>query len=686
MKKVIGKLLLTLLLCACLFACSSNEDNAFDAGSMSSGAGGTVGGASEPAGGASEPVGGASEPVGGAGGTAGAATKGPIPARCTGDGSTVALIGDGYIALSRKIPSLLTQYSGQTYRDYSEGGTLIEAVRQQAQKAYSEGPTETLIMTGGGNDAILNTNCLISGLSNETCKSDVDKALSVLSRIFEEAETAGVKEIIFFYYPHIIYMPQFLNVLDDYAIPIAQKACESRTKLDCTFIDTRDDFGGDNSGQYLILDGINPNAEGSEIIANLVYKVMQDNCANGLEMGGKEEVTPVGGSGGQTAGQGGQAGAGTGGIAGSSGAGGVAGSAGMAGTGTGGTGGTGTSGTGGASGTGASGTGGDGGTIGPQDPACLSSLTTCKTRSTDACNAFIVPTATAFDTQVKDGITLELGPYGAIMEPNVGIGFEVAIALNDNDAACLVFANTTFMEPPALNADLMNSTGVNLRLHTVYRPACMKDGEKYPVLIWGNGTCAKPEGYGALLRYIASYGYFVFAANSRYVGFNNAMIYSLNFAFAANDDPSSPYYQRLDTAKVGAMGHSQGCTATVVAGADDRIKAVILFNMNSSASKTFLAMSGEMDISGQNAMQMASALATSRVPGAYMFFHKIPRTGNFSGHLTLMRQPERVAPAAVGWWQYILSGDTTARELFVGDNCGLCGQDADFQYDQKDLP
>ena len=247
MKRVFGKLLLTLWLGACLVACGS------DGGDSGDDAGGT-------------------------------AAKGLIPKRCTGDGSTVALIGDGYIALSKEIPGFLAQYSGQIYRDYSAGGTLIEDVRQQAQKAYAAGQTETLIMTGGGNDAILNTNCLISGLGNATCKSDVDKALSVLPLIFDEAEAAGVKEIIFFYYPHIIYMPQFMNALDDYAIPVAQPACENRTKLDCTFIDIRDDFGGDNSLPYLIMDGINPNTQGSEIIAKLVWAAMQDNCANGLKI------------------------------------------------------------------------------------------------------------------------------------------------------------------------------------------------------------------------------------------------------------------------------------------------------------------------------------------------------------------------------------------------------------------
>jgi hypothetical protein len=63
----------------------------------------------------------------------------------------------------------------------------------------------------------------------------------------------------------------------------------------------------------------------------------------------------------------------------------------------------------------------------------------------------------------------------------------------------------------------------------------------------------------------------------------------------------------------------------------------------------------------------------------------IPGTGALSGHLTLMTEPHRVVDATTGWWLYTLKGDTTARDLFVGDSCGLCNMDASFEYGQKGL-
>jgi pimeloyl-ACP methyl ester carboxylesterase len=50
-------------------------------------------------------------------------------------------------------------------------------------------------------------------------------------------------------------------------------------------------------------------------------------------------------------------------------------------------------------------------------------------------------------------------------------------------------------------------------------------------------------------------------------------------------DEAARHYQRLDTTKVGAMGHSQGGNAITAAASDARIQAVILLNAGTSASK-----------------------------------------------------------------------------------------------------
>ena len=235
------------------------------------------------------------------------------------------------------------------------------------------------------------------------------------------------------------------------------------------------------------------------------------------------------------------------------------------------------------------------------------------------------------------------------------------------------------------DSDQLNDLGdLKLSLYTVYRPSTWVEGEKYPVVTWGNGTCAQPEGYGALLRYVASQGFVVVAANSRYVGSGEAQRKAIDFMTRANQDSNSPYYGRLDLSKVAAMGHSQGSGGTIAASSDARIDTVVLFNGGTSARKPFLAISGDRDIGNPTASTYRNALS-STVKSAFLFYHKVPQRGSGDGHLTLMTQPERVAPATAAWLKYVLAGDESYKSWFVGTDCELCGKSSDFDFGQRGL-
>ncbi len=311
----------------------------------------------------------------------------------------------------------------------------------------------------------------------------------------------------------------------------------------------------------------------------------------------------------------------------------------------------------------------------------------CQSGDTKACTTFTTPT----------GITLVLGPYGAAMDPNVGTGFENPVAAQDEPdaaSACVNFARI-FDQSAALTADLLNTNqdglALNFALYTVYRPATWPAGP-IPVITWGNGTCAQPEGYGALLRYVASYGFFIVAANSREVSAGTPMLHALDYAKAANADSTSPYYQKLDLTKVGAMGHSQGGMATVSAATDSRVQDVIIFNAADSCTKPFLAISGDKDITGFTPSTMASAADSAPAPGAWIYYYDPIGTGpngsgNLDGHLVLMTQPNRVTGPSVAWWQMVFQSSATATSEFVGAYCGLCDGDVStYAYGEHDLP
>ena len=132
----------------------------------------------------------------------------------------------------------------------------------------------------------------------------------------------------------------------------------------------------------------------------------------------------------------------------------------------------------------------------------------------------------------------------------------------------------------------------------------MKEGEKYPVITWANGTCGYTHGYALLLGTIASHGFVVIASNSTWTNSSptdKVQLRALDYAKALNDDSNSVLYRKLDLDKIGAMGHSQGAMATASAAKDARVKAVMFWNTGTSSDKPFLDVSGERDIGTSSA-------------------------------------------------------------------------------------
>jgi hypothetical protein len=282
-------------------------------------------------------------------------------------------------------------------------------------------------------------------------------------------------------------------------------------------------------------------------------------------------------------------------------------------------------------------------------------------------------------------VTIEGGPYGGKIDWNEGAGTPFVNPVNTSEPLCLPTLIDVFREPASVTDDLKNTRNIDYSLYTIFRPACMKDGEKYPVITWANGTCGLTHGYAILLGTVSSHGYVVIASNSSWTNTaptNGVQRRAIDYAEALNADPASPLYQRLDLANVGAMGHSQGAAATANAASDARIKSLILWNSGNSNAKPFLNVSGDRDIAGTVA-SVRSGVDGATQPGAWVWHHQVLQTGgSFTGHLVLMEQPDRVWEMTVAWWNWQLKGDQGAmgKGMFVGPSCGLCGRAAELEY------
>jgi pimeloyl-ACP methyl ester carboxylesterase len=299
---------------------------------------------------------------------------------------------------------------------------------------------------------------------------------------------------------------------------------------------------------------------------------------------------------------------------------------------------------------------------------------TCERGDTQACGAWVS----------SSGVTLTLGAQGAAMDRNVGAGFENPINEGDSEAFCSLFI-AAFGTDPGESEEWLDTGDLNLALYSVYRPGRWAAGQRYPVVVWGNGTCMQPETYGGLLRFIASQGFVVVAPNSRFVGSGSELKRAIDFAVSANANRSSPYYRRLDTSKVAVVGHSQGGQGASNVASDARVRSTAIFNAGgSNSSKPFLLVSGDRDVSGSPASTLA-AFVNAAPRAAYLFYHMIPGNTSFDGYLHLITQPERVSDASVAWLRYTLSNDARSRSWFVGRNCRLCGSPAEYEYGQHGL-
>lgn len=239
----------------------------------------------------------------------------------------------------------------------------------------------------------------------------------------------------------------------------------------------------------------------------------------------------------------------------------------------------------------------------------------------------------------------------------------------------------------------------DLPAHTVFLPqdfAALGEGQKLPVLVWGNGACTNsPWEHYKFLNEIASHGYLVLATgylpenDDPYRGpmsTTQQQIESIDWAFAHNANPQSPLYQKIDTQHICLAGMSCGGLQTLFNCADERITALMICNsglfnrqnanqavggmpmppkekLNEIHTPVIYILGGKEDIAYENGMD------------DFHRIHHVPACAiNYPvGHGGTYRQPhggEFTIPA-LAWLDWQLKGCKEAAKMFVGENCGL---------------
>jgi len=193
--------------------------------------------------------------------------------------------------------------TASNFRNFAVAGTSIAngglgLIPPQLDMAIAGNPTiKLIIMTGGGNDILIcdgnkfpncQAACSVAGSAmQKVCTDIVAAAVGAADSLMAKAASAGVKDVIYFFYPHITANNGGYKDMLDYAEPLVRATCNSTAsktngQLNCHFIDLVEPFraaGGDmNPANFSQLDGIHPSQAGQNIIAQQIWTTMQSSC------------------------------------------------------------------------------------------------------------------------------------------------------------------------------------------------------------------------------------------------------------------------------------------------------------------------------------------------------------------------------------------------------------------------
>ncbi len=193
------------------------------------------------------------------------------------DNPKVVMLGDSIFALSGEIANELQRLSGEKYRAYYvsgaefEGSYISDIPDQYDEAVAADSTIRTVIMDGGGNDVQIGASVYCSGSTVSTlCKSRLSSALSTADALFKEMRAKGVTNIVYlkyFYIKDTSKQPAFLYM--------AAEMEKIALKYNCIIVDPMAIFNA--HPEYIGDDDIHPTAEGSQVLANLIWDAMEAN-------------------------------------------------------------------------------------------------------------------------------------------------------------------------------------------------------------------------------------------------------------------------------------------------------------------------------------------------------------------------------------------------------------------------
>jgi hypothetical protein len=219
----------------------------------------------------------------------------------------------------------------------------------------------------------------------------------------------------------------------------------------------------------------------------------------------------------------------------------------------------------------------------------------------------------------------------------------------------------------------------------VYRPRELAaDGYCFPIVIWSNGHGDQPEPappecvlnscghYATVMQQFASHGFVVVVSLSSTTSKGDPPPSSvgLDWILKQADDPASPYYHHLDTARIGAAGHSEGGAATSKLASDPHISAIS--SVSGPAANPMIHQPALLFVGGDEGASIATKatdVVDSITEYPAMFINNLS-----VGHVNWSSQGIKgpTISGLIAWFRVHLMDDTANRKYFYGASCTYC--------------
>lgn len=141
--------------------------------------------------------------------------------------------------------------------------------------------------------------------------------------------------------------------------------------------------------------------------------------------------------------------------------------------------------------------------------------------------------------------------------------------------------------------------------YAVWYPADLENSDnKYPVVVFANGTGSTSSTYKAFLEHLSSWGFVVIGNDDKNTRTGASLEKTIEFLIQENENKDSTFYDKIDLDNIGIGGHSQGGSAVfnMVTNQEhgDMIKALYAASTTSSYHTAVYGDGWEYDISKIN--------------------------------------------------------------------------------------